>query len=75
MGTPISRLAPPSEKILQRGELQDYYLAHAARADLLRRTGDRREAHAAYGSALSLAQSEPVRRFLRRRLKELAEIA
>jgi RNA polymerase sigma-70 factor (ECF subfamily) len=60
------------DSILQRGDLKGYYLAHAARADLLRRTGDRREAHAAYAQALSLAESEPVRRFLGRRLKEMA---
>lgn len=60
------------DAILQRGELQDYYLAHAARADLLRRTGDRFEAYAAYERALALARSEPVRRFLLRRLKETA---
>jgi RNA polymerase sigma-70 factor (ECF subfamily) len=63
------------DSILQRGELRDYYLAHAARADLLRRAGDRREAHAAYARALSLAQSEPARRFLSGRLKEMADTA
>ena len=61
------------DSILQRGELQDYYLAHAARAGLLRRAGNRRESHAAYERALSLAQSEPARRFLSRRLKEMAD--
>lgn len=49
------------DSILERGELQDYYLAYAARADLLRRTGNCREAHAAYATALRLAQSEPAR--------------
>ena len=62
------------DAILEGGELQDYYLAHAARADLLRRIGNRREAHAAYGRALSLARSEPVRRFLSRRLQETADL-
>ena len=61
--------------LLQGGELQDYYLAHAARADLLRRTGNRCEAHAAYERALRLAQSEPVRRFLSKRLQQTAGIA
>src|SRR5262249_52063998 len=41
------------DSIFQRGELRNYYLAHAARADLLRRIGDRKEAHAAYERALS----------------------
>jgi RNA polymerase sigma-70 factor (ECF subfamily) len=62
------------DSILHRGDLLDYYLAHAARADLLRRTGDRREAHAAYERALSLTQSGPVRRFLSRRMREMADI-
>jgi RNA polymerase sigma-70 factor (ECF subfamily) len=63
------------DSILNRGELQDYSLAHAARADLLRRMGDRANANAAYARALSLAHSEPVRRFLSRRLRELADTA
>jgi RNA polymerase sigma-70 factor (ECF subfamily) len=58
--------------ILEHGELQDYYLAHAARGDLLRRMGNRCEAHAAFERALSVARSEPVRRFLNRRVTEAA---
>jgi RNA polymerase sigma-70 factor (ECF subfamily) len=58
--------------ILSRGELADYHLAHAARADLCRRLGKSADAKAAYGKALSLARQEPERRFLRRRLSELA---
>jgi RNA polymerase sigma-70 factor, ECF subfamily len=63
------------DSLLDRGELQDYYLAHAARAGLLRRIGDRCAAHAAYERALGLAHSEPVRRFLSRRLKETEDTA
>jgi len=59
------------DAILARGELTGYHLAHAARADLYRRLGLREEAAAAYGRALDLAQQEPERRFLRRRLMEL----
>ena len=59
------------DAILARGDLADYHLAHAARADLCRRLGRTREARAAYERALSLAQQEPERRFLGRRLAEL----
>lgn len=59
------------EAILKRGELERYHLAHAARADLCRRLGRTAEARAAYERALSLAQQEPERRFLRQRLAAL----
>ena len=58
------------ERILSRGDLDNYYLAHASRADLYRRLGKMDEAIIAYGRALSLARQEPARRFLRRRLEE-----
>jgi RNA polymerase sigma-70 factor (ECF subfamily) len=57
--------------ILDRGDLDDYHLAHAARADLLRRLGWREEARPAYERALALAHQEPERRFLRMRLAQL----
>ncbi len=57
--------------ILARGELENYHLAHAARADLCRRLGQTTEARASYERALSLTQQEPERRFLKRRLSEL----
>jgi RNA polymerase sigma-70 factor (ECF subfamily) len=59
------------EAIHARGELADYHLAHAARADLCRRLGRTGEARAAYVQALALARQEPERRFLERRLNEL----
>lgn len=59
------------DALLARGELVDYHLAHAARADLLRRLGHRHEAQVAYTQALALATLEPERRFLQRRLAEL----
>ena len=59
------------EAILARGDLEDYHLAHAARADLCRRLGRTAEARAAYERALALARQEPERRFLERRLAEL----
>jgi len=61
------------DAILLRGDLGDYHLAHSARADMYRRLGRATEARAAYKQALSLARQEPVRRFLDRRLRELAE--
>jgi RNA polymerase sigma-70 factor (ECF subfamily) len=57
--------------ILARGELADYHLAHAVRADLCRRLGRRADARASYERALALARQEPERRFLKQRLAEL----
>ncbi len=50
----------------------NYHLFHAARADLHRRAGHPRQARLAYERALVLTAQEPERRFLRRRLDELA---
>lgn len=61
------------DTILGGGNLSDYHLAHAARADLCRRLGRIAEARAAYERALSLAEQEPERRFLERRLAELSD--
>jgi len=52
-------------------ELDGYHLLHAARADLLRRLERHGEAAEAYRRALALAPSEPERRFLAGRLREL----
>ncbi|SDH89645.1 RNA polymerase sigma-70 factor, ECF subfamily [Pseudomonas benzenivorans] len=60
------------EALLQRGELADYHLAHAARADLYRRLGRSAEARAAYERALQLSRQGPDRQLLERRLGELA---
>jgi RNA polymerase sigma-70 factor (ECF subfamily) len=57
--------------LLARDELAHYHLAHSARADLCRRLGRIPEARASYEKALALAQLEPERRFLKRRLEEL----
>ncbi|MEX0729417.1 MAG: RNA polymerase sigma factor [Aquisalimonadaceae bacterium] len=61
------------DTILARGHLRDYYLAHAARADLYRRLGNTAQASAAYRRALGLTRQGPEQRFLERRLAELAE--
>jgi RNA polymerase sigma-70 factor (ECF subfamily) len=60
------------EALLARGELEEYHLAHAARADLYRRLGRADEARQAYERALALARQEPERRFLEKRLKQVA---
>jgi RNA polymerase sigma-70 factor (ECF subfamily) len=61
------------DAILARGDLADYHLAHAARADLCRRLGRIADARASYERALALAQQEPERRFIEGRLRELDE--
>jgi RNA polymerase sigma-70 factor (ECF subfamily) len=59
--------------ILARGDLANYHLAHAARADLCRRLGHTAEARASYERALGLTHLEPERRFLARRLAGLPD--
>jgi RNA polymerase sigma-70 factor (ECF subfamily) len=61
------------DAILARGDLGDYHLAHAVRADLCRRLGRTAEARTSYRQALDLTQQEPERRFLERRLNELPD--
>jgi len=60
------------DRILARGDLADYHLAHAARADLCRRLDRAAEARRSYEAALKLARQEPERRFLQRRLAALS---
>ncbi len=57
------------------GDLDDYHLLHAARADLLRRMGSMSEAAKSYKRALELVTNESERRFLERRLTEVTEAA
>jgi RNA polymerase sigma-70 factor, ECF subfamily len=52
------------------GQLDDYYLFHAARADILRRLVRREEALDAYRRALALATNRVERNYLTRRLQE-----
>ncbi len=63
---------PLVEELLKKGDLQQYHLAHAARADLCRRLGKKEQALVSYKHALALARQEPERRFLERRLKNLS---
>jgi RNA polymerase sigma-70 factor (ECF subfamily) len=53
------------------GDLEGYHLMHAARADLLRRTGAAKEAAKSYARALELVTNDSERRFLARRLREV----
>lgn len=59
------------ETLLADGSLDGYYLAHAARADMLRRLGKSAESLEAYRRAYELSRLEPERRFLRRRIDEI----
>ena len=60
------------DRIAADGALDDYHLLHAARADLLRRLGEREAAMAAYRRARELAGNAAEQAFLDRRLRELA---
>lgn len=59
------------DELAASGELDDYHLLHAARADMLRRLGSNTDAAESYEQALSLATNDSERRFLERRLREV----
>jgi RNA polymerase sigma-70 factor (ECF subfamily) len=59
------------EALLENGELANYYLAHAARADLYRRLGRTVDARSSYEKALALTQQQPERQFLQERIRQL----
>ncbi|MBT1711844.1 RNA polymerase sigma factor [Fulvivirgaceae bacterium PWU5] len=59
------------DAILERGDLNSYHLAHSARAELCRKTGRTDQAKASWERALALAQQDPERRFIERKLSEL----
>ena len=61
------------DAITAAGDLEDYHLLHAARADLLRRMGASAEAAKSYKRALALVTNESERRFLKRRLLEVSQ--
>jgi RNA polymerase sigma-70 factor (ECF subfamily) len=61
------------DNLLAAGDLDNYLLAHAARADLHRRLGNKAEARESFQRALNLSRQEPERRFLKRRLRELEQ--
>ncbi|MFO2462701.1 RNA polymerase sigma factor [Pseudomonas sp. 15FMM2] len=59
------------ERILARGELLDYHLAHSAQGEFCRQLGRVKEARQAYEKALALTRQAPERRFIERRLASL----
>jgi RNA polymerase sigma-70 factor (ECF subfamily) len=59
------------DTLLERGQLSNYHLAHAARAEMCRRLGRNAEARAAYQRVLELVRQQPERRFIERRLAAL----
>lgn len=59
------------EAILQAGELRDYHLAHAARAELHQQLGNVEQARAAWRRALELTRQGPERRHIEQRLQAL----
>ncbi|HEX9296593.1 MAG TPA: RNA polymerase sigma factor [Polyangiaceae bacterium] len=61
------------DALLKSGELDQYHLLHAARADFSRRVGALADAEASYVRALELVGNDSERRFLERRLRELRE--
>lgn len=62
------------DALLEDRHLRNYHLAHAARADFLRRLDRPEEALAAYERALNLAEQEPESRFLQSRAEEMAAL-
>jgi RNA polymerase sigma-70 factor (ECF subfamily) len=60
------------DELAATGELDNYHLLHAARADLQRRIGANDEAGKSYRRALELVTNNSEQRFLERRLKQLS---
>jgi RNA polymerase sigma-70 factor (ECF subfamily) len=65
------RALPIIDQVVASGDLENYYLLYAARADMFRRLGDSEEAATNYARALELVTNESERRFLERRLREV----
>jgi len=61
------------DQLERSGELRDYHLLYAARADLLRRMGSHEEAARSYSQALALVSNQRERVYLERRLREVRE--
>jgi RNA polymerase sigma-70 factor (ECF subfamily) len=60
------------ERIEESGALDEYHLLHAAKGELLRRSGRLEAARAHYRRAIELAENLSERRHLERRMRELA---
>jgi len=63
------------DRLAAAGDLENYHLLHAARADLLRRAGSATEAAKSYARALVLVTNDSERRYLERRLREVSVTA
>lgn len=61
------------EKVGASGQLEQYHLFHAARADILRRLGRKTEAAEAYGAALALVTNSVEQEYLRMRLRQVSQ--
>ena len=59
------------DALASKGELKNYHILHAARAELQRRSGSREEAAKSYARALELVANDSERRYLQRRLMEV----
>jgi len=73
MGGELEEALQMIDALVTSGRLDNYYLLHAARADILRRLGQRTTAAEAYSRALSLTANRVEQAYIRRRLVELAD--
>jgi len=73
MGEGLEKGLARMDELAASGELDGYYLLHAARADILRRLGRRAEAQGAYRRAFELATNRVEQEYLRRRLSALED--
>ena len=62
------------DKLLARGELQDYHKLHSTRGELLTRLGQISLAIAAFEQALVLVKQMPEQRFLQQKLAQLKSL-
>ena len=72
MGEGCERGLRMMETVAESGKLNDYYLFHSSRADLLRRLGRTQEAAEAYNRALELTANRVEQSYVRRRLREVS---
>ncbi|HET9741440.1 MAG TPA: RNA polymerase sigma factor [Terriglobales bacterium] len=70
MGQSLEAGLKEVDEIGSSGDLENYYLFHATRADILRRMGNREQAAASYQRALQLTTNVVEQAFLTRRLQE-----
>jgi RNA polymerase sigma-70 factor (ECF subfamily) len=57
----------------ESGQLENYHLFHAARADILRRLGRKAESAEAYASALRLVTNQVEKEYLKERLRQITQ--